>query len=191
MPDAEIHFCPAFYAASTADHLLTALNETLNWRQDEIRMFGRWCKIPRLQAWYGSADAHYRYSGLALQPEPFTPELAMLREHLSQHCQQDFNAVLANLYRHGKDSMGWHSDDEKELGPNPVIASLSFGEPRRFQFRHRQNPAQKHEITLTHGSLLIMTGSTQHHWHHGIPKQAKAQNPRINLTFRRIQPTGG
>lgn len=186
LPDAEIAYQPDFLSQAEADQLLSDLSNNLAWRQDEIHLFGRWVKIPRLQAWYGEHQSHYRYSGLDLSPLPFPPVLAHLKERIEEACLVQFNAVLANFYRQGNDSMGWHADNEKELGPNPVIASLSLGAARRFQLKHRSRKDLQTELELAHGSLLLMSGATQHHWLHGIPKQKRISEPRINLTFRRI-----
>lgn len=186
MPDGHVVYQPRFLGATEADALLDELAQHLAWRQDQIKIYGRWVNIPRLQAWYGDAKAHYHYSGLSLEPQPFPQTLNQLKQKIEEESGYSFNAVLANYYRNGQDTMGWHSDNEKELGRNPVIASISLGHPRRFQFKHRQNKALRREVKLANGSLLLMAGATQHHWLHGIPKEAKIAEPRINLTFRYI-----
>lgn len=140
---------------------------------------------PRLEAWYGDAGASYSYSGLAHEPLPWTPELQRLRERVEVAAGTTFNSVLANLYRDGNDSNGWHADDESELGEQPVIASLSLGAARRFLLRHRAS-VERVEVVLEAGSLLLMRGKTQQCWKHSVPKQRTVHAPRINLTFRRV-----
>jgi alkylated DNA repair dioxygenase AlkB len=142
--------------------------------------------VPRLTAWHGDPGAVYTYSNIRMEPEPWTPLLESIRDRVSEFCKAEFNSVLLNLYRDGNDSMGWHSDDEKELGPQPTIASLSFGAERTFKFRHKFNRSLKHSMTLSHGSLMVMQGETQALWQHSLPKTRKKVFPRINLTFRRI-----
>ena len=142
---------------------------------------------PRLAAWYGDRDAVYRYSGLVNQPLPWFPELLVIRHCVQQYTGLNFDGVLLNFYRTGQDSMGWHSDDEKELGENPVIASVSLGASRRFLLRHRRcSDLPVYEVNLEHGSLLLMQGATQKNWQHSVPKMRNQDSPRLNLTFRRI-----
>lgn len=178
----------AFVAEPEASALFTRLFQTLAWAQRSIRMFGRALPEPRLTAWYGDPGAHYTYSGLSLAPLAWTPELADLRARVASRTGVDFDSVLANLYRDGRDSMGLHADDEPELGPSPVIASLSFGTGRRFELvsRAKDGPREKLRVELGHGCLLVMAGTTQHHYKHGVPKQPSVTGPRINLTFRRV-----
>ncbi|MEB3213679.1 MAG: alpha-ketoglutarate-dependent dioxygenase AlkB, partial [Leptolyngbyaceae bacterium] len=173
------------------DRLFQHLLNEIPWRQDHITIYGKTRALPRKTAWHGDAGASYSYSGIHLHPEPWTPGLVEIKQRIEavvnrRFPQLCFNSVLLNLYRNGQDSMSWHSDDEPELGRNPVIGSVSFGETRRFVFRHRQNKALKTEVPLTHGSFLLMASETQHFWHHAIPKTARAIAPRINLTFRVI-----
>jgi alkylated DNA repair dioxygenase AlkB len=163
--------------------VLSRLVETLDWEQRHLVMFGKEVAEPRLSAWYG--DESYTYSGMTLDPRPLTPELDELRVLCQDLAGFRFNSVLVNLYRSGDDSMGWHADDEPELGPSPVIASLSLGATRRFKFRHRQTRAIV-EHDLTGGSLLVMSGACQSAWMHAIPKQKRVNDARINLTFRWI-----
>lgn len=174
---------PNYFTSEQANAYHHQLLEQLAWRQDNIMMFGKQIAIPRLQAWYG--DASYTYSNLKLEPLPWNPLLNSLKAHCEKVADSQFNSVLANLYRDGQDSNGWHSDDEKELGINPVIASVSFGAERRFLLRHKMT-GEKVEFNLTSGSLLIMAGETQHHWQHTIPKTKRFVEPRINLTFRKV-----
>lgn len=162
------------------------LLDQVNWRQDRIRLFGKEHRIPRLQAFLSDPGIHYTYSRLRLAGAPWLPALQPLKQRLEALCEQPFNALLLNLYRDGQDCMGWHADDEPELGQNPVIASVSLGAPRRFRLRHNRS-RDTHALTLEHGSLLLMAGPTQHHWQHCLPRTRVCRSPRINLTFRLIQ----
>lgn len=184
----ELWLADSFLPAAEADRLLDRLLERVPWRQPRIHMFGREILSPRLAAWYGDPGACYTYSGLRNEPLPWLEELAELRERLEAFTGAAFNSVLLNLYRDGGDSMGWHSDDEKELGPNPVIASLSLGVARRFRLRPKKGRrAPGVDLDLGRGSLLVMAGETQHHWRHAVPKSAAAAGPRINLTYRLVR----
>jgi alkylated DNA repair dioxygenase AlkB len=171
-----------------AKQIYEQLLKEINWQQYQIRMFGKMIDQPRLTAWYGEENIAYSYSGLNLKALPFTPLLENLRTKIEENYQANFNSVLLNLYRNEKDSMGWHADDEKELGLTPIIASLSFGSTRKFLLKHKNDKALKVELYLTPGSLVIMKGSMQHHWLHAIPKASITCGPRINLTFRSIIP---
>lgn len=187
LQDGLLYYQHDFLDAQSAYTLYKLLQEECSWQQDRIQLFGKQHKIPRLQTFQGEPGLEYRYSNLTLQTKPWHPEVAAIKREIEQCCSSRFNAVLMNLYRDGQDSMGWHSDDEPELGQNPVIASLSLGGERRFLLRHRTDKTiAKHEAILTSGSLLIMAGSTQHYWQHSIPRTAKAVSSRINLTFRQI-----
>lgn len=165
-----------------------ALMREVPWQQKTISMMGRQVMQPRLVAWFGDPGAVYTYSGTRNDPLPWTPALAELRSRVEETAGHTFNSVLANLYRDGRDSMGFHADKEKELGENPVIASVSLGATRRFQLRYagKKKGVPGRDIDLTGGSLLIMRGTTQHFWRHGVPKERGPVGPRINLTFRRI-----
>nr|WP_067298615.1 alpha-ketoglutarate-dependent dioxygenase AlkB [Marinobacterium profundum] len=186
-PGADLVLLRGFVDTQQSAQLLSCLTQEIDWRQDRIRLFGREHPIPRLQQFQGEPGLHYRYSGLLLETGPWHPLIEQLRRRISALEPADFNCVLLNLYRDGNDSMGWHSDDEPELGPNPVIASLSLGQPRRFLLRHRQHPQQpKIELMLDNGSLLLMRASTQHHWQHALPRTRRTCEPRLNLTFRCI-----
>ncbi len=187
MADAEVTLFPAFFPAAEADRLFIALRETIAWQQDPITIYGRTLAQPRLTAWYGDTGQSYTYSGITMHPQQWTPELLQIRERIEPVAGVEFNSVLLNLYRHERDSVSWHSDDEPELGINPVIASVSFGATRRFQFKHKTDPQQRAALDLTHGSLLLMRGPTQHFWKHQIPKSSRPHGPRINLTFRVIR----
>ncbi len=178
---------PHWLAREQADQLFQVFKETLNWEQSQLRIHGRMVPIPRLNAWYGDPGCHYQYSGHQLTLNPWTAELAALRQRLSEEFNSQFNSVLANFYRDGKDSVAWHSDDEPELGRNPLIASLSLGVSRRFSLKHRfQKQEAPVNLALTHGSLLLMSGTTQSFWSHCLPKSSRIASGRINLTFRRI-----
>jgi alkylated DNA repair dioxygenase AlkB len=169
-----------------SDLLFAQFKADLAWQEESIFIYGRWVKVPRLMCWYGDPGAWYQYSGVNHQPMPWTATLQAIREKVERQCQCTFNSVLANLYRDGKDSMGCHADDEKELGPNPVIASLSLGDERLFRLHHKKTK-DKLDIVLGHGDLLVMAGTLQHHWMHAVPKTKKLKTPRINLTFRKIK----
>ncbi|MFC3121201.1 alpha-ketoglutarate-dependent dioxygenase AlkB family protein [Agaribacter flavus] len=185
MPDADVVYVPQFVKQTEATAFFEQLYCSLPWSQDDIYLFGKRTKIPRLQVWYGDKDARYIYSGLLMQPKPWTPLLLALKARCESKCQARFNSVLANLYRDGQDSMGMHADDEIELGNQPVIASITLGAERQFIFKHK-NTKQKVALLLKHGSLLIMRGLTQSYWQHGMNKTKRVHTPRINLTFRYI-----
>jgi alkylated DNA repair dioxygenase AlkB len=188
VPDGEWMYRPDFFSDGDADRLMKSLMREIPWSLHQIRIFGRWVSEPRQTAWFGDPEAVYTYSGVTMKPAPWTAALTELRRAVEAVSGSAFNSVLLNLYRGGQDSMGWHSDDEPELGMNPVIASLSFGAERRFLLRHRALPEERREIVLEHGSLLVMGGALQHHWQHSVPKSVRIHTPRINLTFRQIRP---
>ena len=190
-------YVPGFIPAAEANHLMLKLQAELNWQQQSIRIFGREVMQPRLICWQGEPDAQYSYSGLSLEPETWHPDLDILRISLQGYTGHPFNSVLVNAYRNGQDSMGWHSDDEWELGTRPVIASVSLGVERMFRWRRkaRGNPAASSGerpkntscgLKLQHGSLLLMSGDFQHRFQHAVPKTARPCGWRINLTFRQI-----
>jgi alkylated DNA repair dioxygenase AlkB len=183
----ELEYISNFLSEERALFYYNHFLENVEWQSDTIRIFGKTHTIPRLQAWYGDEDAKYSYSNIDLEPLPWTKELLELKKAMRPFSSEDFNSVLLNLYRTGKDSNGWHSDDEKELGPEPEIASITLGQERIFHLKHKKL-ALKKSLLLEHGSLLIMKGETQKNWKHQIPKTAKYVEPRINLTFRRIFP---
>jgi len=177
---------PAAFGPGEAADLFDSLRAGIHWQQEEIVIFGQRRRVPRLVAWHGDAGASYRYSGTDHDPEPWTPALARVRARVHELSGTEFNAVLLNLYRDGRDGMGWHADDEPELGRNPVIASVSLGVPRRFCLRHRRRKDLKLDLELPQGSLLVMAGPLQHHWAHALPKTRRPVGERINLTFRRV-----
>jgi alkylated DNA repair dioxygenase AlkB len=186
LPGADLALHRHWLAAAEADALFAALRDSVPWGIHRIRLFGRMVDSPRLSAWIGDPGAAYTYSGARFEPHPWSPALSVVRARLARKTGTDFNSVLANLYRDGRDAMGWHSDGEPELGPRPVIASLSLGAERRFVLKHRDDAARKCAIALPHGSLLLMSGETQRHYRHALPRTARPVGARINLTFRRI-----
>lgn len=183
--DGHAYLIEGFYAADAAQVLFETLLKELVWESEEIVVFGKRVPVPRLVCWYGDAEAVYRYSGVEHEPLAWTPSLQTIRERVTSTCNTAFNSVLGNLYRDGNDSMGWHADNEPELGPEPSIASLSLGATRLFKLCHNRSK-ETVDIGLESGSLLVMSGSLQSHWRHSVPKTQRAVGPRINLTFRRI-----
>jgi len=181
-----LSFYPDFLATNDANDFYNSLLTHLAWSEEHIQMFGKSVKVPRLVCWYGDRNSVYRYSGVEHLPQPWTETLSGLKDKIETFTQHSFNSVLGNLYRDGSDSMGWHSDDEKELGQHPFIASLSLGENRIFKVRHKSSKEQ-YKLLLPHGSLLIMSGSFQQYWQHCIPKTSTPVASRINLTFRTIK----
>lgn len=186
LQDADLQYYSQFYTAGHATKLYHSLMNELSFNESQIQMFGKTVTIPRLQAWHGHAGLTYTYSSTTLVAEPWTTTLQSILKNVSEHCSHDFNAVLCNLYRDGQDSVGWHADNEPELGEQPIIASLSFGEARMFQMRHKQDKSNTWRQILEHGSLLMMKGNTQKYWLHQLPKTTVFKQPRINLTFRKI-----
>jgi len=183
-----LEWWPHFLAASERPDV-EELAAELPLRTDTFTLFGRTVRVPRLVSWHGDPGCRYRYSGQTYEPAPWTPGLARIRTLLVARTGLAWNAVLANYYRDGNDSVGWHSDDERELGPQRddiAIASLSLGATRRFAIRHRESGARR-SLELTDGSLLVMRGTTQQHWRHALPKTAARVGPRLNLTFRVIR----
>lgn len=185
--NASLTYYPIFFNLETSNLYFKTLFETIKWQQDNITFFGKTYKQPRLTALYGNNNKSYSYSNITMQPHLFTKELKVIKAEIEKITQHNFTTCLLNLYRNGNDSNGWHSDDEKELGINPTIASISFGAERVFQLKHKTDKGLKHKLTLKHGSLLIMKGTTQEFWKHQIPKTKKEVKPRINLTFRYIK----
>ena len=189
LPDAKIRYYPSFFSPPQSSFFLEQLLETIQWKQNTIKMYGKENPVPRLEAWYGDPGKSYAYSGIQMDPIPWTDELKDIKSAVEVESGIKFNSVLINFYRDGKDRVAWHSDDEKELGQNPFIGSVSFGAERKFKLRHKKYKSNglKKEIILQNGSFLLMQGSTQHHWMHEIPRTAKPIDSRINLTFRVIQ----
>ena len=180
----DVRYYTSFFAQPESEHYLQRLTATLAWKHEAILMFGKKIMQPRLTAWYGDAEAEYKYSGIRFTPLPWTPELRAIKEKVEHASRANYNSALVNLYRDQSDSMGWHQDNEKELGPNPTIASVSFGAIRTFRLRHVGRAYSPLAIELQNGGLLLMSGETQHHWSHCIPKSRRPMSPRINITFR-------
>lgn len=209
VPYGRLYYAPAYFDKQAADEFVDYflacdgvnhhthdwqnepnINEmpftNIQWHQDTIKMYGKEHRLPRISAWYGDSDKPYTYSGITLEPKAWTDKLLSLNDELGKICKRRFNSVLLNWYRTGDDHISWHTDAERELGKNPMIASVNFGESRRFLLRLTDDHATKLEIPLHHGSVLVMAGELQHHWQHSVPKQTKVRNSRINLTFRNI-----
>lgn len=191
--DATVWYIPALFSKEAAKAFFQQLvsTEVIEWRQEHVKLFGRLCQVPRLTAWYGDPDAEYHYTGLHLKPLPWCSPLLEIKHVLEKATNESFNSVLLNYYRNGADSVGWHSDDEPELGVNPVIASISFGAERDFVIRHKDYKTmgmKPVKMTLASGSCLMMAGTTQQFWQHQIPKRSliKVPDGRVNLTFRSV-----
>ncbi|WP_396144104.1 alpha-ketoglutarate-dependent dioxygenase AlkB family protein [Flavobacterium sp.] len=187
LPNAEIEYYPNFFDAEKSKMLFEKMLNEIPWQQDNITVFGKTHPQPRLTCLFGNEGKPYSYSNIVMQPHHWNPLLMFIKNEIEEACLENFTTVLLNLYRDGKDSNGWHADNEKELGRNPVIASVSFGAERSFHLQHNTITDAKLKITLENGSLLLMKGETQHFWKHQIPKTAKSIAPRINLTFRIIK----
>ena len=183
--DGQLLLCEYFLDPSLAAEAFALLRRELAFHSEHYVIYGRRVEAPRRVAWHGDADAVYTYSGLSHAPRPWTPTLLRLRRQVEAAADQTFNSVLANLYRDGNDSMGWHADKEPELGATPLIASLSLGEARVFKVRHGRR-GETVALELNAGSLLIMRGPFQHHWCHSVPKTRQQKGERINLTFRHV-----
>jgi len=186
LPDAQLRYEPHFLSSDTADQLFKNLSTQVTWKEDSIRLFGKTYAQPRLTALYGDQGKSYTYSGIQMHPTPFTPELLDLKLRIEDLSGERFTTCLLNLYRDGKDSNGWHADNEKELGNQPFIASVSLGANRAFHIKHREDKSLRFRMQLEHGSLLLMGGNMQESWLHQIPKTRKPVGQRINLTFRKI-----
>jgi alkylated DNA repair dioxygenase AlkB len=187
VPDASISYYPNFFSNEEAAILFGSLQKEIPWQQDDIKVYGKVYPQPRLTALFGNEGKSYSYSNLIMHPHKWSPLLLTIKEKVEKATETIYSTVLLNYYRDGKDSNGWHADNEKELGTNPIIASLSFGAERVFQLKHNHLENQKINLTLEHGSLLLMKGTTQHFWKHQIPKTTKQIGSRINLTFRIIK----
>ncbi len=189
LPDADVDFFEQFYSPDRAQELFHLLSNELQWQQESLQIYGKWHRVPRLSALYGASNVQYTYSGIAHTALPWTSALLEIKNDLEQATQAKFNSVLANFYRNGQDSNGWHADNEPELGSQPIIASVSLGAARDFHFKHRRLAQHKYTQELSSGSLLVMGGAMQAHWLHQLPKRLRVQDPRINLTFRYIHKT--
>jgi alkylated DNA repair dioxygenase AlkB len=184
--DGAVELWPRIGTAGEIDRWYAALRDEVDWTTEHVTIFGERRLVPRLVAWHGDPGATYRYSGTTHEPRAWTPVLSELRARIAAIVPTPFNSVLLNFYRNGADGMGWHADDEPELGRDPVIASVSLGEVRRFRLRHRRRSEQRLDLDLPHGSLLLMSGALQHHWLHALPKTRRPCAPRVNLTWRSI-----
>ncbi len=179
LPDAEITLWEHFFDRASADAYYKILLEQTPWEQKPITIFAKTLPTPRLTAWYG------KHRDATRADTPFTPELLAIKTKVEAASGYHFTSVLLNLYRNGQDSVAWHRDNERELGPRPVVGSVSFGETRPFDIRHKfRKDLQRTRILLHHGSFLMMAGTMQHFWEHQVPKTNKPISPRINLTFR-------
>lgn len=184
--DGQVYLYPLFVETVQADAYLQKLLSNIQWQSETINMYGKQIQVPRLVAWYGDSGMNYRYSNIDHEALPWTDELSELKALVESALRHDFNSVLLNLYRNGADSVAWHADDEDELGNEPVIASLTFGAEREFQFKNKSQPGDKIKLRLPHGSLLLMSGKSQTDWLHQLPKMRGMTEPRINLTFRKL-----
>lgn len=186
LPNCDISYYPNFINSEQANKYFKIFRSSIPWQADEIKVFGKVYPQPRLTALFANNEKPYSYANITMLPHVFTKELLDIKQQIEKQVAIGFTSCLLNLYRDGKDSNGWHADNEKELGKNPVIASISLGQERFFHLKHRIQKELKHKMLLQHGSLLLMQGETQHHWLHQIPKTAKPIGERINLTFRLI-----
>lgn len=187
LPNANVGYYPNFISKDKAAAYFQVLKNTIQWQQDDITVFGKTYPQPRLTALYANNNKPYSYSNLVMHPQPFNDVLHEIKTNIEKIADTEFTTCLLNLYRDGKDSNGWHADDEKELGENPVIASVSLGHERFFHLRNKEDKRHKHKLLLEDGSLLLMQGETQHHWQHQIAKTSRKIGERINLTFRVIR----
>ena len=187
MPDAEVFYLDRLELVQSDTEVLRSLIAEVPWRSEEVAMWGRKIPQPRLTAWHGDPGSVYAYSGIELHPAPWTPMLLDIKTRIEAAAGSAFNSVLINYYRDNRDSIGFHSDNEPELGERPVIGSLSLGEERTFILKHKRSKAvEQVRVRLASGSLLLMTGDTQRYWRHGILKESRPCGPRVNLTFRTI-----
>jgi len=184
--DGEVYLYNSFFNAEESSYFMNKLLEEIEWKQEPIRIMGKEIMQPRLTAWYGDPNKPYSYSGIKMLAHPWTDPLEQIKKRIEFKFGLEFSSVLLNLYRNERDGMGWHRDNEKELGPDPTIISLSFGQSRVFQFRRYKEKSKPILLELHTGSLLIMKGATNHYWEHRIPKTSQHLQPRINLTFRNI-----
>lgn len=188
MPEADVRLFERFFDEAESRQFFAKLVESVAWQQDDFTIHGKTIPVPRLTAWYGNDRKRYSYSGLTFHAEPWSPVLTEIKRRVEAESGTRFDTALLNYYRDGRDSVQWHSDDEPELGRNPVIASVSFGATRVFRMKHlRRKELSRVDIPLHDGSLLLMQGSTQHYWKHQVPKTTKPVGPRINITFRVVR----
>jgi len=182
----EFLYLQEYFTKEVSDFYLQEFLQNIAWSNESIKMFGKTLQVPRLTAWYGDSGKDYSYSGIKHIASPWTNALLEIKAKLSKLTTVNYNSVLLNLYRNGKDSMGWHQDNEKELGKNPIIASVSFGATRQFSIRHIKNQ-ERINLDLGHGSVLVMMGEMQHFWQHQVPKTKIEKSERVNLTYRDIK----
>ena len=188
LPDADVSLLRGFLSAEEGEQLLRDLIQSVPWRQDTIKIFGKEHLVPRLQQWFGEEGLTYTWSGIQMNPEPWPAVLANVKRRLEEKTGRPFNTALVNRYRSGADTVGWHADDEPELGINPAIASVSVGGERDFVMRHNtRTDLDNVKILLPHGSLLLMAGATQSAWQHSLPRRKRVVTERINLTFRYME----
>ena len=186
--DSEIQYVANAFTAREADRLLQSLLDAIPWRTATLTIAGQKRPLPRLQCWMADQGRSYSYSGLKLSPHPWNPDVLRIKARLEQLCEHSFNSVLLNYYRDGSDSVSWHADDETELGPNPIVASVSLGAERTLEFKPKFNlTTPKKQIVLGNGSILIMGKTIQNNWLHKLPKISETIDPRISLTFRNHQ----
>lgn len=186
LSDGIFEYYPNFLPKELADTFFEKLLAETNWQQDNITIFGKTLPQPRLTALFGNNGKSYSYSNIVMQPNAFNPTIVYIKNEIESVCSENFTTVLANLYRNEKDSNGWHADNERELGNDPIIASISLGETRLFQIKHNTKKEEKINLNLEHGSLLLMKKGSQLHYKHQLPKSTSAKKTRINLTFRTI-----
>lgn len=184
--DGEAYFYSAFFTAVESERLWNILQQNIVWKQEPVMIMGKEIMQPRLTAWYGDEGKSYGYTGITMHPLAWTDDLLFIKNRIEIISGQNFNSALLNFYRDGNDSVGWHRDNEKSLGIDPVIGSVSFGTSRTFYFRHYKDKKLKEKLMLTNGSFLLMAGHTQHNWLHSIQKEPLVKTSRINITFRRI-----
>ncbi|HLK28704.1 MAG TPA: alpha-ketoglutarate-dependent dioxygenase AlkB [Puia sp.] len=182
----EVFLFENFFSKEESEKYFHHLSIEIKWKQEPIKIFGKEVMQPRLTAWYGNADKPYTYSGLTMQPNAWTKQLLEIKNKIETVSEVKFTSALLNFYRDGNDSMGWHRDNEKELGLNPVIGSVNFGASRIFKLRNYKDKKIVRSMELTNGSFLLMKGETQHYWEHALPKTSKPKGARINITFRII-----
>lgn len=187
LPDADISYYPNIFSKEASLYYYNTLLKDINWKEDAITVFGKTYPQPRLTALLAENERPYKYSSITMYPEVFSETVLNIKQKVEAISKTSFTSCLLNLYRNGQDSNGWHADNEKELGQNPIIASVSFGATRAFNLKHRQDKTLKHKLLLEPGSLLLMQGETQQHWLHQIAKTKREVKPRINLTFRIIK----
>ncbi|OCX52293.1 2OG-Fe(II) oxygenase [Mucilaginibacter sp. PPCGB 2223] len=186
LPADVLEYHSGIFSISESEHFLQYFIGTVPWEQRVVTMYGKEVVTPRLTAWYGDTGKNYAYTGGSFKPMPWLPELLEIKNRIEPFAGIRFNSVLLNYYRDANDSVAWHSDNENELGKQPLIASVSFGQVRRFDIRHKQDHHRKYALNLENGSLLLMKGELQQKWEHRIAKSTRPMRARVNLTFRVI-----